>query len=265
MGKVIDVLNYILNSNLIKSLIVVLGSLLIYNAISILLSKSEKKRNLKKSGKSEKTYFRLIRNFLKYAFIVIVVLAVLQINGIDVSSMIAGVGVLSIIIGFIVQDAFKDIIRGVDIVSDKYFSVGDIVKYGDIEGKVLMVGMKTTKIEDIRTSNVISIANRNIEQIEVVSNNVYINIPMPYEVEINRAEKIISIVTEEIYKNENVESCKYIGVNEIGDSSINYMINIECNPKNKLQVRRDALGTIIRVLNANKIEIPYKQIDIHSK
>ena len=265
MEKVIEAINYILRSNLIKSIIVIVASLLIYNVISMVLSKSEKKRNLKKNGKNEKTYFRLIRNFLKYAFIVIVVLAILQINGIDVSSMIAGMGVLSIIIGFIVQDAFKDIIRGVDIVSDKYFSVGDIVKYGEIEGKVLMVGMKTTKIEDIKTSNIVSIANRNIEQIEIVSNNIYINIPMPYELKIDKAERIIEIINDEISKSEKVESSTYRGVNEIGDSAINYLIHVKCNPKEKLQVRRDALGTIIRVLNANKVEIPYKQIDIHSK
>ncbi|MBR3673688.1 MAG: mechanosensitive ion channel family protein [Clostridia bacterium] len=265
MEKYLDLLNKILANNIVKSAIVIIASLIIYKIISSMLIKSENKRNLRKIGQKDKTYIRLIRNFMKYAFFIIVLFIILQINGIDVSSMIAGVGVLSIIIGFIVQDAFKDIIRGIDIISDNYFSVGDVVKYGEIEGKVLMVGLKTTKVQDVRTSNVVSIANRNIEQVEVISKDLYINIPMPYEVKIDKAEQAIKEILEEISKDERIEEYIYKGVNKFADSNIDYLICVKCNPIEKLPVRRDILRTILIVLNKNKIEIPYQQIDIHAK
>ena len=265
MEKYLDLLNKILANNIVKSAIVIIASLIIYKIISSMLIKSENKRNLRKIGQKDKTYIRLIRNFMKYAFFILVLFIILQINGIDVSSMIAGVGVLSIIIGFIVQDAFKDIIRGIDIISDNYFSVGDVVKYGEIEGKVLMVGLKTTKVQDVRTSNVVSIANRNIEQVEVISKDLYINIPMPYEVKIDKAEQAIKEILEEISKDERIEEYIYKGVNKFADSNIDYLICVKCNPIEKLPVRRDILRTILIVLNKNKIEIPYQQIDIHTK
>ena len=265
MEKYLDLLNKILANNIVKSAIVIIVSLIIYKIISSMLLKSENKRNLRKVGQKDKTYIRLIRNFMKYAFFIIVLFIILQINGIDVSSMIAGVGVLRIIIGFIVQDAFKDIIRGIDIISDNYFSVGDVVKYGEIEGKVLMVGLKTTKVQDVRTSNVVSIANRNIEQVEVISKDLYINIPMPYEVKIDKAEQAIKEILEEISKDERIEEYIYKGVNKFADSNIDYLICVKCNPIEKLPVRRDILRTILIVLNKNKIEIPYQQIDIHAK
>ena len=265
MEKYLDLLNKILANNIVKSAIVIIVSLIIYKIISSMLLKSENKRNLRKVGQKDKTYIRLIRNFMKYAFFIIVLFIILQINGIDVSSMIAGVGVLSIIIGFIVQDAFKDIIRGIDIISDNYFSVGDVVKYGEIEGKVLMVGLKTTKVQDVRTSNVVSIANRNIEQVEVISKDLYINIPMPYEVKIDKAEQAIKEILEEISKDERIEEYIYKGVNKFADSNIDYLICVKCNPIEKLPVRRDILRTVLVVLNKNKIEIPYQQIDIHAK
>ena len=258
-------MNKILANNIVKSAIVIIASLIIYKIISSMLLKSENKRNLRKIGQKDKTYIRLIRNFMKYAFFILVLFIILQINGIDVSSMIAGVGVLSIIIGFIVQDAFKDIIRGIDIISDNYFSVGDVVKYGEIEGKVLMVGLKTTKVQDVRTSNVVSIANRNIEQVEVISKDLYINIPMPYEVKIDKAEQAIKEILEEISKDERIGEYIYKGVNKLADSNIDYLICVKCNPIEKLPVRRDILRTILIVLNKNKIEIPYQQIDIHTK
>ena len=260
-----EIFNNIISNNFVKSAIVIFVGLVIYNIISKLLLKSENKGKSKRTGHKEKTYIRLIRNFMKYAFFIIILFVVLQINGIDVSSMIAGFGILSIIIGFIIQDAFKDIIRGFDIISDNYFVVGDVVKYNEIEGRVIMVGLKTTKIEDIRTMNVVSIANRNIEQVEVVSNSLYISIPMPYEIKIDKAEKAINTIISELNKDERIEFCDYKGLNNFGESSIEYLICVKCNPKEKLQVRRDALRSILIVLNKNNIEIPYKQIVIHNK
>lgn len=265
MEKYLDLVEKILSNNIVKSIIVIIVSFIIYKVVSGLLIKGENKKSRRNAGQKDKTYIRLIRNFLKYAFFIIVLFLILQINGIDVSSMIAGVGVLSIIVGFIVQDAFKDIIRGFDIISDKYFAVGDVVKYGEIEGKVLMVGLKTTKIQDVRTSNIVSIANRNIEQVELISKDLYINIPMPYEVKVDKAEHAIKEILDEISKDERIEEYNYKGVNKFADSNIDYLICVKCNPIEKLPVRRDILRTILVVLNKNKIEIPYQQIDIHTK
>ena len=265
MENFIEILNKVLSNNWVKSAIVIIISLIIYNVISSLLKKGENKSRARRVGQKDKTYIKLIRNFMKYAFFIIVLFIILQINGIDVSSMIAGVGVLSIIIGFIVQDAFKDIIRGIDIISDNYFSVGDVVKYGEIEGKVLMVGLKTTKIEDIRTGNVVSIANRNIEQVELVSNLLYIDIPMPYEVKIDKAEKTIKEIINELERDERIDACEYKGVNNLADSGIKYLLCATTNPKEKLQVRRDIYRTVLVILNRNKIEVPYQQIVVHNK
>ena len=163
------------------------------------------------------------------------------------------------------QDFLKDIIRGSSILSDDYFKVGDIVKYKDIEGKVVILGLKTTKIEDLRTGNIISIANRNIDEIEVVSKYIYVTIPMPYEVKVKTAEKVIDTIVSNIKNLENVNKCIYKGTNELADSSINYLLQIECNPKNKLQVRRDSIREILLVLEDNNISVPYNQIDVHEK
>lgn len=266
LDKYVDMFNEILNHNWVKSLVIIVLSIIIYKLVNILLLRGENSKSSKRSANhKDKTFIRLVRNFMKYAFFIIVLLIILQINGVDVSSMIAGVGVLSIIIGFIVQDAFKDIIRGIDIISDNYFAVGDVVKYGDIEGKVLMVGLKTTKIEDIRNANIISIANRNIEQVEIVSHDVYINIPLPYDVNLKNAENAVNDIVENVKANPNVDDCMYMGVNNFNDSSIDYLLKIRVNPKVKLQVRRDALRTILDTLSKHKIEIPFQQIDIHNK
>ena len=209
----LDKIGYV---QILNSVIVVIISLILYNGVTYFLGKGEEKGSSKLfTSKKSKTYLRLMKSTIRYVFIIISVLVVLQINGIDVSSLLAGVGIIGVVLGLAVQDWLKDIIRGSSILSDNYFSVGDIVKYKDIEGKVLIVGLKTTKIQDLKTSNIISIANRNIEEIEVVSNLIYINIPMPYETPVEKAEKAISDITNAIKKNDIVNDCLYKGVNDL--------------------------------------------------
>ena len=266
MEEILNIAKNLLQSKLIQSIIIIIVSFFIYRLITKFTLKSEKNKKLNsKLNNKSRTYLKLTNNIIRYIFIILTILILLQTNGIDVSSMLAGVGIVSVIFGLAVQDALKDIIRGFSILSENYFSVGDVVNYNDITGKVLELGLKTTKIKDIATDNVISIANINIEQIQVVSNSLYVNFPMPYEVKIDKAEKVINEIISSIKDLENVEDAEYKGVSELADSSIKYLLKITCSPEKRLQARRDSLRAILLVLAKNNIEVPYNQIDVHQK
>ena len=187
----------------------------------------------------------------------------LQINGINVGSIVASLGLLSVIVGIALQDALKDIIMGVNIVIDDYFSVGDVLKIGDVEGKVIEIGLKSIRIKDINNGNIFVISNRNISEALNLSEQLDIEIPLPYEEKIIKIEGIISIMLEQISKLENVTKVEYKGLNEFSDSAIYYKIRIFCKPEFKPQIRRDANRIIKLELDKNNINIPYRQIDIH--
>ena len=226
---------------------------------------SDKKLKVFANNKKRKTYLRMLRSIIGATIVIVVILIVLQLFGINVSSMLAGVGIIGVIVGFAVQDALKDIVKGIDIISDSYYHVGDVIKFKDIEGKVLSIGIKTTKIEDIKNQNNISISNRNIDQVEVVSNYIYVDIPMPYEVSVVRAEDVITDIIDLIRADKLIDECTYNGVNNLDDSSIKYQIKITCNPIQKLQVRRNVLRHILIGLENNGISVPYNQLDVHQK
>lgn len=254
------------HTQIVSSIIVILVGIIIYRIIVKFLAISENKSKSKLfTSNKGKTYINLIKNIIRYIFIIITLLVLLQINGVNVSSVLAGVGVLGVVFGLAIQDWLKDIIRGSSILSDDYFNVGDVVKYKDIEGKVLVIGLKTTKIQDLATSNIISIANRNIEEIEVVSNYIYVRVPMPYEIDIEKAEKAVEDIIEIAEKYETIEKGRYLGVTEFKDSSTEYLLEMTCDPVRKLQAKRDTLRAIKVGLAENQIEIPYTQIDIHEK
>lgn len=261
-----EILENIWFTRIVHSLLIIIVSLIIYKVIIFFLDKSEEKGKTRLfTSNKGKTYLRLIKSIIRSVFIILTVLIIMQTNGINVSSVLAGVGIFGVVFGLAIQDWLKDIIRGSSIISDNYFEVGDIIKYKDMEGKVLVIGLKTTKIKDLRTSNIVSIANRNIEQAEVVSNFIYVKIPMPYEVKLPKAEKAVDDILELIRKNKKVNNCRYLGVTELEDSCIEYLLEVDCNPETKLQVRRDTIHAIIEGLDKNNIEVPFTQIDIHNK
>ena len=258
--------NNVWHIQIINSIIIIIVSIMLYKGIVFFLNKSEEKSKSKLfTSKKGKTYVKLMRSIIRYIFLIITVLVILQVNGINVSSVLAGVGILGAVFGLAIQDWLKDIIRGSSILSDEYFQVGDVVSFNGIEGKVLLIGLKTTKIQDMKTGNIISIANRKIEEIQIVSKLIYIRVPISYEVPLKRAENVMRIITEMIKENENVEGCRYLGVTELADSSVQYLLEVTCNQQYKLQVRRDALKSVLIGLAKSGISVPYTQIDVHNK
>ena len=247
------------------SAIVILISILIYVIISRFLTRKEKKNSKILSNKQNKTFIRMLKSIVGYILSIFTLLVILQIFGVNVTSMLAGVGIVSIVIGLALQDALKDIFRGFEIISDNYYSIGDVIKYGDNTGQVQSISLRTTKIQDINTMNIVSIANRNIDHVEVLSGKVYIPIPLPYSLKVKDAEDIMEEIVKTLAKKDGITDVKYQGINTFTDSALNYQIVITCDPMNQLQLRRDALKTIVLTLEAHKLSIPYPQLDIHTK
>ncbi len=260
-----DIISNIWVRRVFWSVITILISVLIYSIISRAISNREKRNSKVFASKKNHTFIKMLKSIIRYILIILDFLIILQIFGVDVSSMLAGVGIIGIIIGFAIQDALKDIIKGFDIISDNYYRVGDVIKYGDTMGKVLAIGLKTTRVQDLASMNIVSIANRNIDQVEIVSDATYVNIPLPYELKIDKAEEIIDEIITEIKKLPDVKDASYIGLTEFASSALEYQIKIISEPTLRRPVRRASLGAIVRVLESHHVSIPYTQLDIHQK
>ena len=150
-----------------------------------------------------------------------------------------------------------------NIITDDYFSLGDVVKIDDIEGKVVYLGVRTTKIKDTANGNILVLANRNINKVIKVSDEIYMEIPLSYKDDTDKIIKIINKALENVRKHENVIEADYIGIDKFADSSINYKLKILCKPENKFAVRRFVNSSIKKELDKNGISIPYPQLTIH--
>ncbi len=250
-------------------ILTILIAYLIYNIVKSVLYKIEDPK--KYSGydlKRRKTVVDLITNFIKIFTIVIVLLVILNLFGINTTSIIASLGVASAVIGLAFQDTLKDVIGGINIIMDNYFIVGDIVKYNDFMGEVISFGFKVTKIKNLN-NEVLTVANRNITQIINLSKEkaaVLIKVPIAYEEDIDKVEKVIDKILANISKVEYVDSkaVQYLGVDELCDSSVNLLIKFICERDKQWITKREALKIIKKELDNNGVKIPYQQIEVHN-
>jgi len=108
----------------------------------------------KKGGDENTEHERAMMNILKVALMVLVwvlvALVVLSNFGINVTSLIAGLGVGGIAVALAVQNILSDIFSSFSLFIDKPFQVGDYIVVGQDSGTVKKIGFKTTRIKALR-------------------------------------------------------------------------------------------------------------------
>lgn len=108
----------------------------------------------------------LIRKSLKILIVIIGVLFILQNNGINVASLLAGLGLGGLAFALAARDTLANFFGSVTIFIDKPFQIGDWVKTGDVEGTVEEVGFRSTRIRTFYNS-LISVPNSVIANTDV--------------------------------------------------------------------------------------------------
>lgn len=217
-------------------------------------------------GKSDKKngVVSIILNIVKYFLITLCILVILQINGIDVTSAIAGLGIASVIVGLALQDALKDIIMGVNIISEDFFHIGDVVKVGEYSGKITSLTLKSTHLINNEDGYEVSICNRNIDKVLVYNGIFNLDIPLSYHESPEKIKTVFGEITKEIASWKEVRKVENIGIQEYQDSSILYRLRIIVAPTNRMLIRRRALAKVDEMLRSNDITIPFPQLDVHN-
>ena len=165
----IDILGIkIPTKKLIYSAVYLLIVFAIYLILRRILTVTMRRAGGKKTTPAQKqrieTVSQMLRSVLKYTMLIIVLLVVLADLGVNVSSLVAGLGILTAVLGLAFQDMIKDFIAGVTILIENQFCVGDVVEIDGFKGEVISVGLKTTEIKNA-AGQVKIIANHSIDGI----------------------------------------------------------------------------------------------------
>jgi len=107
---------------------------------------------------SAMTLIRLLVTMVVFAIAAIVTLDNLNV---DVTGLIAGLGVGGIAIGLAAQGIFSDLFAALSIILDKPFRVGETIAFDETTGTVKKIGLKSTRIESVFGEEII-ISNTNL-------------------------------------------------------------------------------------------------------
>ena len=94
-----------------------------------------------------KEFFIWVEGSIRYLIIFLGIVAVLEIWGIKIGPVIAGLGLLGVAVALGAQDLFKNLISGIIVLLEKRFKIGDVINVpGHTEGTVEQIGFRSTLI-----------------------------------------------------------------------------------------------------------------------
>jgi small-conductance mechanosensitive channel len=100
----------------------------------------------------------IIRLLVTVALFAIALILILANLGVNVTGLIAGLGIGGIAIGLAAQGIFSDLFAALSIVFDRPFRIGDQIRFDDVVGHVENIGLKTTRLRSVTGEQVV-IAN----------------------------------------------------------------------------------------------------------
>src|SRR3989338_2642631 len=211
-----------------------------------------------------------IENALKVVLWVILLIIALSNLGVNVSGLLAGLGIMGIIVGFALQDTLGNLAAGVFILFNKPFRVGDTVNIGGITGTVEKIGIAACELNSMDNIK-ITIHNKKIwgDTIQNFTGNktrkiFNLEVGISYDSDIDKAIKIANNILKNdarVLKDPQPE----VVVKSLADSSVVLAIRPAVNTKDYWPVYFDALKAIKQQFDNNGIKIPFPQRDIWVK
>jgi small-conductance mechanosensitive channel len=130
----------------------IVGAFLIVTIFNMLIGRLEKRGELKKGTLVHMRRFFQIIIYASAGFIILSMLTI------DITGIVAGLGVGALVIGFGLKDIIENWVSGVLIMSGKTYAIGDVIRVGDLTGTVTDIALRTTKLKTY-DRNVIIIPN----------------------------------------------------------------------------------------------------------
>lgn len=179
---------------LLKVLTMAAGILLLARLLRALL------KALRLKSHRGMTMITLASSMIQYTAALVALCWGLSILGVNVSAIVASVGVLALIVGFGAESLIADVITGVFMLFENQCNVGDIVEVGGFRGTVQKIGIRTTCVVDgggnvkiINNSEMKNILNRSDKASYAVC-----DIGIPYETDLEALEEQLPILLDEI-------------------------------------------------------------------
>ena len=200
----------------------------------------------------------------------------LDVWGIEIGPIIAGLGLFSVAVALGAQDMFKNIIAGIFILSEKRFQPGDRIRIGDgLHGIVESIGFRSTQVRLLDTSPVF-VPNTDLSDSQVVNHQdmnyrrIFWTINLVYSTKADQLEAICKEIEDYINSSENFTKNpgqeNFVKVTELGSSSIDLTILCYMNVISYTefsQVKQELIFKIMSAVDTNNSDFAFPSRSIY--
>jgi len=221
---------------------------------------------LRRSHQDETTRV-FIRTIVKYTILIIGGLTALKVAGLDISAVLASLGIAGITIGFAARDAFSNLISGLLIFLDRPFVIGDLIEVGENYGRVDQITLRSTRIVT-PDGRMLAVPNAEMINKTVAS---YTNFPnlrldMNFTIGVNEnIHQVRKLILDSISGDQDLltDPEPRVLVTALNDYNIELELRVWLkNERVHVGKRADLREMLFNILRSAEIDMPYETIQI---
>ncbi len=234
------------------------------------LTATDEEGEQRERSQRARTLLPLARNALRVVIGVVAMLMILSEIGIDVTPILAGVGVIGLAIGFGAQTLVKDVITGIFILVENSLAVGDVVSVGGASGVVESISIRSIRLRDVR-GNVHTIpfsATSTVTNMTKEFSYYLVDAGVAYRENYDEVADIMREVGEELQDDAEVggdvlEPIDIMGLDSFGDSAVVVRARIKTAAGKQWSIGREYNRRLKAAFDARGIEIPFPHQTIY--
>ena len=222
--------------------------------------------------RSNKTLCSLLDTTYKVLVIVVGVAAAAQEVGFPIGSIVAGAGLIGLTISLAAQESASNLFSGIVILLDKPFSVGDWITVGDVEGEVIDINFRSTRIRSLdKTVNVITnskICSATVQNAALRTMRPYrFTLGVTYNTSRAKLEQLMADLTAMLEASPYVEKgSALVRLTSFGDSSINLLVSaylLTNQAGTFLQMQNDLNLNVMDVMQKNNVDFAFPSTTVY--
>lgn len=218
---------------------------------------------------ADKSVATFLNSLVRYGLYAILAFIIASYCGVDAASIVALVGSIGVAVGLALQGSLSNIAGGVLILLLRPFKVGDYIVSGGHEGTVTDIDIFFTTLTTVDSKTVIlpngALANGSIINASTTGlRRCDITVGISYSADIDKAKSVIMNILD---KDTAIlhDKDKVVFVTALGSSSVDLGVRCWFNGADYWEGLWRLNETIKKELDANGIEIPFSQLDVHIK
>lgn len=247
--------------NILAAIVILFIGNIIVKTISNSVAKLLEKKQM------DQAVVHFISSLVRYVLFVIVLIAALGKVGVQTASVVAVIGAAGLAVGLALQGSLANFAAGVLIVAFRPFKAGDYVEIGGVAGSVESIQIFQTvlttpdnKMIVVPNGSVISSAIVNYSR--HATRRIDYVIGVSYKADLKKTKEVILRVLESESRLLQTPA-PTVGVVALADSSVNFVVRPWVKTAEYWDVYFDLLQAIKEGLDAEGIEIPFPQMDVH--